>query len=160
MAYTEEERTGENKGNVSLKLVEFAAALVGAVALLRAGHGEKPARQGIQDEVASERHFRRQVLQGWLIVCAVAVAFVLYGLFALFVIGDKGPPDWDFGSVEDVPGQSVYSSHPYRGREAEPEPQHVDAKPPAASAGTAAGQGPPIPKKGQGTNTATSRKRS
>ena len=27
-----------------------------------------------------------------------------------WLAGDKGPPPWDFGVVEDVPGQSPYST--------------------------------------------------
>ena len=65
----------------------------------------------------------------WLVVIAIAVAFVLYGFFAFFVIGDKGPPDWDTGSVEDVPGASIDSTYPYRDATVEPTPQHVAGRP-------------------------------
>ncbi len=85
-------------------------------------------------------------LHGYIIVCAIAVLFVLYGFLAFFVIGDKGPPDWDYGSVEDVPGQSVYSTHPY-GVEA-PEPQHVDQKPSSAPMGVSKEKDRPAPLKG------------
>ncbi len=78
------------------------------------------------------KHFDKLVFRGWLIVCGIAAAFVLYGLFAFFVIGDRQPTDWDFGAAEDVPGGSVYSTFPYRDRAEEPEPQHVDEKPPKA----------------------------
>ncbi len=91
----------------------------------------------------SPEHFRRMVFHGWLIVCGIAVAFVLYGLFAFFVIGDKQPADWDFGGIEDIPGESVYSTFPYRGRTEEPEPQHVDGKP--SKAETAIADNPPPP---------------
>jgi hypothetical protein len=87
-------------------------------------------REGVQEQVAAEHHFKRQVIQGWLIVCGISVALVLYGLFALFTVGDKGPPDWDFGSIEDTPGQSVYSTFPYGEGTGEPEPQHVLERPP------------------------------
>ena len=82
------------------------------------------------DPVSEERESRRMVLHGWLIVCGMTVLFVLYGLFAFFMVGDKGPPDWDYGSVEDIPAESVYSTHPY-GAEA-PEPQHVNQRPSSA----------------------------
>ncbi len=78
--------------------------------------------------------FNKRVFRGWLIVCGIALAFVLYGLFAFFVIGDRQPADWDFGATEDVPGGSVYSTFPYRDQAEEPEPQHVDEKPPKAEA--------------------------
>ncbi len=80
-------------------------------------------------EIDEEQRLRRLVFNGWLIVCGMAVAFALYGMFAFFVIGDKGPPGWDFGGVQDVPGGSEYSTHPFRDVAAETEPQHVNQKP-------------------------------
>ena len=77
---------------------------------------------------------RTLLLRGWIIVLAIALLFVIYGLFAFFVIGDNQPAEWDFGAVKDTPGESVYSTYPYRGRTEEPRPQHVDQKPPDAVA--------------------------
>ena len=37
-------------------------------------------------------------------------AFLLYGLTFFLVVGDRGPPDWDFGAVQDTPGKSLYST--------------------------------------------------
>ncbi len=75
--------------------------------------------------------------KGWIIVCTLAFLFLIYGVFMYFVVGDKGSPPWDFGTVEDVPGQSVYSTHPAVGGAASaPEPQHVSQRPPLAEAGT------------------------
>jgi hypothetical protein len=89
------------------------------------------------------------VFHGWLIVCAIAVLFTLYGFLAYFVIGDKGPPDWDYGSLPDVPAQSEYSTYPYRGHAAvQPEPQHVDRKPKEAETGLPAGYIPSVPEQG------------
>ena len=79
-----------------------------------------------------EEQQRTLALRGWIIVSAIALAFVIYGLFAFFVIGDNQPPEWDFGAVKDVPGESVYSTYPYRGRSEEPTPQHINQKPPNA----------------------------
>ncbi len=76
-----------------------------------------------------ERRQRRLILNGWLIICGMSVAFALYGVFAFFVIGDKGPPGWDFGGVQDIPGGSEYSTYPFRGAATEAEPQHVSQKP-------------------------------
>ncbi len=68
--------------------------------------------------------------RGWLIVGILVLSFLFYGFFMYFVVGDKGPPPWDFGVVEDVPGQSFSSTHPPRqGKGTEPEPQHVSRKP-------------------------------
>ncbi len=77
---------------------------------------------------------RKLLLRGWIIVLAIALAFVSYGLFAFFVIGDNQPAEWDFGAVKDTPGESVYSTYPYRSGTEEPEPQHVNQKPPDAAA--------------------------
>jgi len=85
-------------------------------------------------------------LRGWLIVCGIAIAFVLYGFLAFFAIGDKGPPDWDYGSLPDVPGESTYSTYPFRESGAlQPEPQHVGEKPTKEQAAVLGGQGIPTP---------------
>jgi len=71
------------------------------------------------------------VIRGWVYVCGLALIFLLYGLFMFYMIGDKGPPGWDFGTVEDIPGQSIYSTHPgAAGTLPEAEPQHVSERPP------------------------------
>jgi hypothetical protein len=49
-------------------------------------------------------------LRSWLIIVAMAFLFLLWGLFIFFAVGDKGPPSWNFGVVEDIPGQSPYST--------------------------------------------------
>jgi len=80
-----------------------------------------------------ERETGRLVIQGWLIAIGLALAVSLYGVFMYFAVGDKGPPDWDFGTVEDIPGQSIYSTHPaILGPAGIPPPQHVREKPPLA----------------------------
>ncbi len=84
------------------------------------------------DAMQSQAHpeEEKQGLRGWLIVGTLALLFLGYGFFMYFVVGDKGPPPWDFGVVEDVPGQSSYSTHTPRQRKGtEPEPQHVSKKP-------------------------------
>ena len=45
----------------------------------------------------------------WIIVLAIAVAFLLWGLFIFFVVGVSWPPPWRYGTIADVPGQSIYS---------------------------------------------------
>ena len=86
-------------------------------------------RTSAEAEMDEERKFRRMVFHGWIVVCAIAALFAAYGFLAFFIIGDKGPPDWDYGSIKDVPGQSVYSTYPYRAHAGAPEPQHVDRRP-------------------------------
>jgi len=95
-----------------------------------------------------EEQQRALALRGWIIVSAIALGFVIYGLFAFFVIGDNQPPEWDFGAVKDTPGESVYSTYPYRDRTEEPEQQHINEKPPNA-VGAPSGQIPPVPLSGK-----------
>jgi hypothetical protein len=52
----------------------------------------------------------------WLVVLFCIGIVLLQGFFAFFHVGDKGPPDWDYRTVPDVPGQSpyaVYETLPY-----------------------------------------------
>jgi len=73
----------------------------------------------------------RSSARTWGIITGIAAAFFLWGMLIFFVIGDKGPPDWDFSVIPDVPGESAYSTHsPYRphGLTSAPsvvDPQHV-----------------------------------
>jgi hypothetical protein len=49
-------------------------------------------------------------LKDWLVPIAIAVLFLVWGLVIFFMVGNKGQPPWDFGVVEDIPGQSPYST--------------------------------------------------
>ncbi len=44
------------------------------------------------------------------IVTAMAVFFFCWGLMIFFTVGEKGPPSWDFGTTQDIPGQSPYAT--------------------------------------------------
>jgi hypothetical protein len=79
---------------------------------------------------STKRRRKRSGLGGWAFVIGLAVLFLLYGLFVFLSVGDKGPPDWDFGAIEDIPGKSVYSTSPEpSGNVGEPELQHVSGRP-------------------------------
>jgi hypothetical protein len=132
----------ERSGGSWLKVI-LAFSGIAFIALMRRKTEPAPLLPVPEDKPHGEYTFRRKVLHGWIIVCAVAILFVLYGFFAFFVIGDKGQPDWDYGSVEDVPAQSVYSTYPYRGRVVQPEPQHVNERPSAAQ-GALPGRNQPV----------------
>jgi hypothetical protein len=106
--------------------------------------------KAVEAGIDADRRLSRMALRGWLIVCAMAVLFTLYGFLAFFVIGDKGPPDWDYGALPDVPAQSAYSTYPYRDAALQPESQHINQKPPEAKTGMPAGQIPSVPEKGPG----------
>ena len=73
-----------------------------------------------------------------LVVIAIALSFLAWGLFIFFSVGDKGSPPWDFGIVADIPGESAYSTHSPEAPEAEP--QHVYQKPLQAELGERAGK--------------------
>ena len=49
-------------------------------------------------------------LKDWLVPIAIAVLFLVWGLVIFFMVGNKRQPPWDFGVVEDIPGQSPYST--------------------------------------------------
>ncbi|MDY0042530.1 MAG: hypothetical protein RBS57_19650 [Desulforhabdus sp.] len=68
-------------------------------------------------------------LINWLIVLGIAAFFFVWGLFVFFAVGDKGPPSWHFGVVQDIPGESKYTEYgptfvPGEGKVVPP--QHVD----------------------------------
>jgi hypothetical protein len=65
----------------------------------------------MSDTNGFEQVERGSSLRGWFYVCGLALFFLLYGLFMFYMIGDKGPPGWDFGTVEDTPGASIYSTN-------------------------------------------------
>lgn len=62
------------------------------------------------ETVAMEQVENGSRLRTWALLLAVAAAIVLWGLLVFFVLGDRGPGPWDFGQVEDVPGESPYST--------------------------------------------------
>jgi hypothetical protein len=56
----------------------------------------------------------RAVIRSWSIVALIAATFLVWGLFLFFSVGDKGPPDWDYSIVRDIPGESPFSTHRVR----------------------------------------------
>ena len=61
------------------------------------------------EPIASEQREKTNRV-GWIVVVAMAVVFILWGIFIFFSVGDKGPPSWDFGVIKDIPGESPYST--------------------------------------------------
>ena len=66
--------------------------------------------EGLQMEQKSVDQEKKGSLRGWIIVLAMAILFVVWGLFIYFAVGDKGTPPWNFGVVSDIPGESAYST--------------------------------------------------
>jgi hypothetical protein len=68
-----------------------------------------------------------RTVRSLIIVLVIAISFLAWGLLIFFSVGDKGSPPWDFGIVQDMPGESAFSTHPPGSPE--PDPQHVSQKP-------------------------------
>jgi len=73
---------------------------------------------------------RNQSPRDWIIVLAIALLLVFWGLFIYFTVGEKGPHPWDFSIVEDIPGESPYSTYQPNqvSGSAAPEGQHVSGR--------------------------------
>ena len=65
-------------------------------------------------------HKKESELKTWIMVFLLLAVILFQGYLALFVVGDQGQPDWDFGVVKDVPGESPYAVYPLDN------PQHVE----------------------------------
>jgi hypothetical protein len=52
----------------------------------------------------------KETLRSLSMVVGIAIFFFLWGLTIFFTVGEKGPPSWDFGTVQDIPGESTYST--------------------------------------------------
>ena len=73
---------------------------------------------------------KNQTIRDWIIVLAIALLLAFWGLFIYFTVGEKGPHPWDFGIVEDIPGESPYSTYQpgQVSGSAAPEEQHVSGR--------------------------------
>jgi flagellar basal body-associated protein FliL len=56
----------------------------------------------------------------WIMIVMLLLFILGKGLFVYLVVGDKGQPDWDYRSVQDVPGESPYAIY-----EPLPHRQHI-----------------------------------
>jgi hypothetical protein len=63
---------------------------------------------------------KETLLGTWLVVFLLLAFILAKGLFSFYVVGDFGMPDWNYGVVADVPGESPYAVY-----EQMPYPQHV-----------------------------------
>ncbi len=81
----------------------------------------------------------KKTLLTWSVIVGLALGFIVWGVFAFYVIGDRWPPGWNYGVIPDVPGKSLYSirrSEEHRQFEVRPhqsagpvERQHVRGRP-------------------------------
>ena len=58
--------------------------------------------------------------RSWLIVALLVLLILAKGLYAFSAVGDRGMPDWSYGTVADVPASSPYADYPLL-----PHPQHI-----------------------------------
>jgi hypothetical protein len=65
---------------------------------------------GLTDEDETRSRFR-----SWVILVATAVGFLIWGSRLYYGVGDKGPPQWDYSVIPDIPGQSPYSTRSEKG---------------------------------------------
>ncbi|MEW5908267.1 MAG: hypothetical protein AB1659_00545 [Thermodesulfobacteriota bacterium] len=59
-------------------------------------------------------------LKTWMVILLMLGIIFGKGILAYLVVGDRGVPSWDYGAVQDVPGESIYAVYP-----ALPYPQHI-----------------------------------
>ena len=58
-------------------------------------------------------------LKTWVVIFFLLVIILFQGALSFFVVGDLGQPEWDFGAVKNVPGESPYAVYQLSN------PQHV-----------------------------------
>jgi hypothetical protein len=59
-------------------------------------------------------------MKTWIVVALLATFIVAKVMFTFALVGDLGPPDWDYRPVRDIPAESPYAAY-----ETMPYPQHV-----------------------------------
>ncbi len=53
-------------------------------------------------------------IKTWLILLLMVMGILGYGITVYVTIGDKGPPGWNYGAINDVPGESPFSTEPVK----------------------------------------------
>ena len=62
---------------------------------------------------------KESALRTWVVIFLLLIVILFQGSLSFFVVGDLGQPDWDFGAIKDLPGESPYAVYPLNN------PQHV-----------------------------------
>jgi hypothetical protein len=68
----------------------------------------------------ADLHKQTSLLRSWVNIFLMLLLILGVGVFAFALIGDLGQPDWDYGTVADVPAESPYAIY-----EPLKHPQHV-----------------------------------
>lgn len=53
-----------------------------------------------------ELEHKMSVVRSWINISLMILFIFGMGLFSFFIVGDRGQPGWQYGTVRDVPGQS------------------------------------------------------
>lgn len=56
------------------------------------------------------RKFDKEAFMSYFVILGLGIGFVLWALLLYWTVGDKWPPQWHFGTVESIPGESRYST--------------------------------------------------
>lgn len=62
---------------------------------------------------------KESALRTWAVIFLLLIVILFQGSLSFFVVGDLGQPDWDFGAIRDLPGESPYAVYQLTN------PQHV-----------------------------------
>jgi hypothetical protein len=62
---------------------------------------------------------KESALRTWVCIFLLCIVILFQGSLSFVVVGDLGQPDWDFGAIRDLPGESPYAVYPLNN------PQHV-----------------------------------
>ncbi len=68
----------------------------------------------------ADLHKETSVLRSWVNIFLMLLMILGVGVFAFALIGDLGQPDWNYGTIPDVPAESPYAIY-----EPLDHPQHV-----------------------------------
>ncbi len=66
-------------------------------------------KEAILKAVRIKESKEESTVRSWVIVLSIAVSFLIWGLVIFYAVGTSWPPPWRYGTVADVPGQSIYS---------------------------------------------------
>ncbi|MFP5213979.1 MAG: hypothetical protein ACLGPL_11440 [Acidobacteriota bacterium] len=59
--------------------------------------------------MGNEEHQASAVVS-WIVISGICLSVIAWGLFLYLAIGEREIPPWDYRIIEDVPGESPYST--------------------------------------------------
>jgi hypothetical protein len=64
---------------------------------------------------------KESTIATWVIIILLLVWILGKGIFSFFIVGNPGPPTWNYRPIKDVPGESPYAVY-----QVQPYSQHVE----------------------------------